>query len=66
MINGLSTQILKKFLGSNSFTTSLPIIAELIKDFADLEYLNSLKRIKYIGNICLVLELTESLSDITG
>ena len=45
------------------FTTSLPIIAELIKDFADLEYLNSLKRIKYIGNICLVLELTESLSD---
>jgi len=45
------------------FTTSLPIIADIIDNFANKTFLKSLRRIHYIGNICLVLELNESLSD---
>lgn len=45
------------------FTTSLPIIANIIDNFAKKDFLKSLRRIHYIGNICLVLELNESLSD---
>ncbi|WP_404207561.1 NAD(P)/FAD-dependent oxidoreductase [Vibrio sp. V03_P4A6T147] len=44
------------------FTTSLPIISELIKDWAHADYLSRLNQIKYIGNVCLVLELDRSLS----
>lgn len=43
-------------------TTALPIIANLVKDWASNEQVNILKRIKYLGNVCLVLELDRSLS----
>lgn len=44
------------------FTTSLPIIADIIEDYARKDYVESLRRIQYIGNICMVLELKKSLS----
>lgn len=44
-------------------TTPFPIFSEMIKSWAHPEYLNSLGNIKYIGNVCLVLVLTNSLSD---
>ena len=43
-------------------TTALPITANLIKDWAEPAYRQSLERINYIGNVCLVLELDRSLS----
>ena len=44
------------------FTTSLPLIASMIESWASPHYLESLNQIKYIGNVCLVLELNNSLS----
>lgn len=44
------------------FTTSLPLIAEMIQSWANPAYLESLNRIQYLGNICLVLELGHPLS----
>lgn len=43
-------------------TTALPILADMIESWAPQEYLSQLRRIKYIGNICLVLELKQPLS----
>lgn len=45
-------------------TPSLPIIADLVKSGASAGYVDQLKRIKYLANVCLVLELSHSLSDI--
>ena len=44
-------------------TTALPVIADLVRDWASDEYIKMLERIQYIGNVCLVLELERSLSD---
>lgn len=44
-------------------TTALPIVADMIRGWASEEYIERLKRIRYIGNICLVLELDRSLSN---
>jgi protoporphyrinogen oxidase len=44
------------------FTVPLPIISDLIKNWASPDYLEKLNRINYIGNVCLVLELDRSLS----
>ncbi|MGV8937593.1 MAG: NAD(P)/FAD-dependent oxidoreductase [Allorhizobium sp.] len=44
-------------------TPALPLIADFIKDWASKDYYNSLNRIKYIGNVCLILELDRSLSE---
>lgn len=46
------------------FTTALPIVADMIEDWAPPQYVSGLRRIQYIGNVCLVLELDHSLSDI--
>lgn len=43
-------------------TTALPLTAEMIRGWASADYLNSLERIQYIGNVCLVLELDRPLS----
>ena len=43
-------------------TTALPLIAEMVKEWASHDYVKSLERIQYIGNVCLVLELDRSLS----
>jgi len=43
-------------------TTALPLVADMIRNWAGKEYINSLERIKYLSNVCLVLELDHSLS----
>lgn len=43
-------------------TTALPLLADLIVDWAPKEYIEQLQRIQYIGNVCLVLELDRPLS----
>lgn len=45
-------------------TPALPLVADMITGWASDEYLTQLRRIRYIGNVCLVLELEHSLSDI--
>lgn len=44
-------------------TTALPIAAYMIQSWASPDYLASLRRIHYLANVCLVLELKHSLSD---
>jgi protoporphyrinogen oxidase len=44
-------------------TTSLPLIADMIAHWAPTAYLDRLNRIRYIGNVCMVLELDRPLSD---
>lgn len=43
-------------------TGSLPQCAQLLKRNCSEEYIESLNKIEYIGNVCLVLELSKSLS----
>lgn len=43
-------------------TTALPLIADMVRDWASDDYLRKLERIQYIGNVCLVLELDRPLS----
>jgi protoporphyrinogen oxidase len=44
-------------------TPALPVVADLVEPHADPEYTASLRRIRYLANICIVLELDRSLSD---
>ncbi len=44
-------------------TPALPIIADLLQPYTDAAYQDDLRRIKYLANVCLVLELDRSLSD---
>ena len=44
-------------------TTALPLTAEMVRSWADQEYIKKLERINYLSNVCLVLELDHSLSD---
>jgi len=43
-------------------TPALPLIAELVREWAPADYLAKLEGITYIGNVCLVLELSQPLS----
>lgn len=43
-------------------TTALPLIADMVRNCASDDYVRSLERIQYIGNVCLVLELDRPLS----
>lgn len=45
-------------------TCALPIIADLLEGNAPTQYLDELRKIEYLANVCLVLELRQSLSDI--
>lgn len=45
-------------------TPALPIIAELLEPYVSGQYIAELRRIKYLANVCLVLELSDSLSEI--
>jgi protoporphyrinogen oxidase len=45
-------------------TPALPIIAELVEPHVSNEYVEKLRSIKYLANMCLVLELSHNLSDI--
>jgi protoporphyrinogen oxidase len=44
-------------------TPALPIIADLVRPYVAADYVSSLRRIKYLANVCLVFELDRSLSD---
>ncbi|MGI9323041.1 MAG: FAD-dependent oxidoreductase, partial [Pseudomonadales bacterium] len=44
------------------FTPALPIIAGILNS-AEPEWAQSLQRVKYLGNVCLVLRLNQSLSE---
>lgn len=43
-------------------TIALPLIAELVQPHTSEEYTASLRNIKYLANVCLVLELSRNLS----
>ena len=45
------------------FTPSFPIIADIFEGSADPAWLARLRRVKYLGNVCLVLRLNHSLSE---
>ena len=45
------------------FTPAFPIIANFFEGVANADWLARLRRVKYLGNICLVLRLKHSLSD---
>ena len=49
--------------GQYLFTPAFPIIAGILKDTGESPWLASLRRVRYLGNVCLVLELDRSLSD---
>ncbi len=49
---------------SSLVTTPLPYAAELFAPATGRGYADKLNRIKYLGNVCLVLEMTHSLSEI--
>jgi protoporphyrinogen oxidase len=44
-------------------TPALPIISNILSTHTDEQFVNKLLRIKYLANICLVLELDRCLSD---
>ncbi|GAA3685597.1 NAD(P)/FAD-dependent oxidoreductase [Acetobacter lovaniensis] len=43
-------------------TTALPLVADMVESWATPEYLSGLRRINYLANVCLVLQLDRSLS----
>ncbi len=45
-------------------TIPLPLISNLLKEAVDASYIEHLNIIQYIGNVCLTLELKQSLSEI--
>ena len=44
-------------------TTALPLIADMVESWASADYTDSLRRIDYLANVCLVLQLDRSLSE---
>jgi protoporphyrinogen oxidase len=44
-------------------TPALPIVADLVEPHVSPEYAHNLRRIRYLANICIVLELDRSLSE---
>lgn len=44
-------------------TPALPAIAKLLKGHVSPDYVRRLRKIRYLGNICLVLQLNHRLSD---
>ena len=45
------------------FTPAFPVIADILDKVADATWLARLRRVRYLGNMCLVLRLSHSLSD---
>ena len=43
-------------------TPALPLLANMVRDWATPDYVARLERIQYLANVCLVLELDRSLS----
>ena len=44
------------------FTPSFPILADIFAGNADSDWLSKWRRVRYLGNVCLVLRLKQSLS----
>ena len=44
-------------------TPAFPVIADMLEGAAEPSWLATLRRVKYLGNMCLVLRLDRSLSD---
>lgn len=44
-------------------TPALPIVADWVAPYTDSDYVESLRRIQYLSNVCLVLQLDRSLSN---
>lgn len=44
-------------------TTALPLIARMVRHWSSSDYIRSLERIRYLGNVCLVLQLERSLTN---
>lgn len=44
------------------FTPAFPVVADIFDGKADTEWLSSMRRVNYLGNMCLVLLLNRSLS----
>ena len=44
-------------------TPALPMVADMVEPHAAPEYVESLRKIEYLANVCLVLQLDRSLSD---
>ncbi|MBA1275229.1 NAD(P)/FAD-dependent oxidoreductase [Stutzerimonas azotifigens] len=62
-ITALSTS-LGEVLGRNFlFTPAFPIIADIFEGHAPEQWLTAQRRVKYLGNMCLVLRLNRSLSE---
>lgn len=45
------------------FTPAFPIIADIFEGVANQEWLTRLRKVRYLGNMCLVLRLRRSLSE---
>ena len=45
-------------------TPALPVVADLVAPHTDEEYAQHLRRVRYLANLCVVLELNRSLSDL--
>ena len=45
------------------FTPALPIIADILEKDAPDDWISTLRRVQYLGNMCLVLRLSQSLSE---
>ncbi len=45
-------------------TPALPIIADILGHHVPADYSDRLKKIDYLGNVCLILEMDHSLSDL--
>lgn len=45
------------------FTPAFPIIGDILKQHVSQNWQDKWQRVKYLGNVCLVLELDRSLSD---
>jgi protoporphyrinogen oxidase len=45
-------------------TVPLPVAADLLEPHLDVDYMAGLRKIRYLSNICIVLELARSLSSI--
>jgi protoporphyrinogen oxidase len=62
-INALIVNQSEVFADKFIFTPAFPVIAKIFQETNFTDWLNSLCRVKYLGNICLVLRLRHSLSD---
>jgi protoporphyrinogen oxidase len=62
-ITGLQTSTGPVAADSYLFTPSLSIVADVLGDAGPPEWLGRLRRVNYLGNICLVLRLSRSLSE---